>query len=92
MPSLHTGIAQSRPAPSGRLLAAIGDTLAAERIAQVWPSPHAAFFELDAPRRNVLRLAARRAMLDVDLARQAEGWALLPSGGRCAAEDSAFQT
>ncbi|MBB34452.1 MAG: hypothetical protein CME88_13935 [Hirschia sp.] len=76
MPSLHTGIAQSRPAPSGRLLAAIGDTLAAERIAQVWPSPHAAFFELDAPRRNVLRLAARRAMLDVDLARQAEGWAL----------------
>lgn len=76
MPSLSLeGAATRLPSASAKLQAAVGDLRAAARIARIWPSPHAAFFALDGPRGNVVRLAAHRGDLDAS-AREADAWAL----------------
>ena len=77
MPSQLHGTAQTyAPRYTSRLQDSVGRQEAAERIARVWPSPHEVWFQLDVPRRNLLRLAANSPSFNVDIAREADAWSL----------------
>ena len=77
MPFLIDEAAAARPPEiSSRLQLAVGSTTDAARIARIWPTPHTGFFKLDVPRRNAIRLAANRGMIQVDGVQDADCWAL----------------